>query len=115
MTGVQGSFLKLRKPKHSSDQEEKTMITSRFSYLKTSALIAVIAMTLIPCPRTSAGRRLSQTMPGVADFGNEQRIIGRYRDDLAAYDKETQALGNRARLVSSDLDGVQNRSEDLKR
>jgi len=90
------------------------MIKSRFSHLKLSALIAVFAMTLVPYPRTSAGSRLSPIVTG-ADLGNEQRIIAKYAADLVAYDKQTQALGKRARLVSSDLDDVQNRSEDLKR
>jgi hypothetical protein len=90
------------------------MIKSRFSYLKLSALIAVFAMTLVPYLPTSAGSRLSPIVTG-ADLGSEQRIIARYADDLVAYDKQTQALGKRARLVSSDLDEVQNRSEDLKR
>ena len=90
------------------------MIKSRFSYLKLTALIAVFAMTLVPYLRTSAGSRLSPTVT-VADLGSEQRIIAKYISDLAAYNQETQALGKRARLVSSDLDGVQNRSEDLKR
>ncbi|HZM87364.1 MAG TPA: hypothetical protein VFF31_12635 [Blastocatellia bacterium] len=90
------------------------MIKSRFSHLKLAALIAVFAMTLVPYPRTAAGSRLSPIVTG-ADLGNEQRIIAKYADDLVAYDKQTQALGKRARLVSSDLDDVQNRSEDLKR
>lgn len=90
------------------------MIRSRFSYLKTTALVAVFAMTLIPSPRASAGSRLSPTVTG-ADLSNEQRIIAKYAAELVAYDKQTQALGKRARLVSSDLDEVQNRSEDLKR
>ena len=90
------------------------MIKSRFSYLKLSALIAVFAVTLVPQLRTSAGSRVSPTVTG-ADLRNEQRVITRYVDDLVAYDKETQALGKRARLVSGDLDAVQNRSEDLKR
>ena len=90
------------------------MITSRFSFLKTTALIAVFTMTLVPNLRTSAGSRLSPIVAG-AELGNEQRIIARYINDLVAYDKETQALGKRARLVSNDLDEVQNRSEDLKR
>jgi hypothetical protein len=95
-------------------EEENTMIKSRFSYLKTTALIAVFAMTLVPYLGTPAGSRLSPLVTG-ADLGNEQRIIARYINDLVAYDKETQALGKRARLVSNDLDEVQNRSEDLKR
>jgi ribosome-binding protein aMBF1 (putative translation factor) len=90
------------------------MIKSRFSYLKLSALIAVFAMTLAPYLRTSAGSRLPPIVTG-ADLSNEQRIIAKYADDLAAYDKQTQALGKRARLESSDLDEVQNRSGDLKR
>lgn len=90
------------------------MIKSRFSYSKLSALLAVFAMTLVPYLRTSAVTRLSPIVTG-ADLGNEQRIIARYADDLVAYDKQTEALGKRARLVSSDLDEVQNRSDDLKR
>ena len=82
------------------------MIKSRFSHLKLSALIAVFAMTLVPYPRTSAGSRLSPIVTG-ADLGNEQRIIAKYAADLVAYDKQTQALGKRARLVSSDLDEVE--------
>ena len=90
------------------------MKKTRFSYLKMTALIAVFAMTLVPNLRTSAGSRLAPTVAGT-DLESERRIIARYLDDLAAYDKQTQALGKRARLVSSDLDGLQNRSEDLKR
>lgn len=90
------------------------MIKSRFSYLKMIAAIAVFAMTLVPDLRTSAGTRVSPIVTG-ADLGDEQRIIARYLNDLVAYNKQTQELGKRARLVSSDLDEVQNRSEDLKR
>lgn len=90
------------------------MINSRFSYLKTTALVAVFAMTMVPNLRTSAVSQPSLPVL-TADLSSETRILAKYRDDLVAYNTQTQELGKRGRLVSSDLNDVQNRSEDLKR
>jgi chromosome segregation ATPase len=90
------------------------MFKSRLSYLKTTALVAVFAMTLVPYLHTSATSRSSLTVVST-DLSNEVRILAKYRADLAAYNQQTQDLEKRARLVSSDLNEIQNRSEDLKR
>ena len=88
----------------------------RFSYLRVTAAMAILAVTSIPAIRQSTAKAHPPEVTLVdTDVSNEARIIAKYGDDLSAYHKEAQALGKRARLVSNDLNEVQNRSEDLKR
>ena len=92
------------------------MIKSRFSYWRVTAAMAILALTLIPSIRQSTARAEPSVATGSSlDLANEERILGRYYDDLVSYKKHTLELGKRARLVSTDLDEAQNRSEDLKR
>jgi len=86
----------------------------KFSYLKLMAVAAVLAVALIP----SLGTSTATSQPPLAaldvDISNEYRIIARYADDLVTYDKQAAELGKRARLVNSDFDPLQRKSDDLK-
>jgi hypothetical protein len=92
------------------------MTKSKSSYFKGIAMTAILALTLIPSIRQSNARSQPSVSTGASvDLANEERVLARYFDDLVNYNKRTRELGKRARLVSTDLDEVQNRSEDLKR
>jgi len=93
------------------------MIKSLLNYLKWTpfAVLLAIAFTLSmrsstandqPSPETSAAIRV--------DLANEDRVLGKYLDDLVDYEHECWRIGQRARLVSGDLDVVQRRAFDLK-
>ena len=100
---------------NSSTTKEKEM--NRFSYLKFTAVVAVLAMALVGFMRTSTATNQPLSTPSLApgvDLSNEERALGRYFDDLVAHDKEVATLGKRARLVSTDLDAIQRKSDDLK-
>ncbi len=93
------------------------MNKSGFSYLKLTAVVAVLAMTLIPSMRTSTAK--SQPSPVAtaasgADLVNEERALAKYFDDLVAYHKQAGELAKRASLVKADLDPLQRKSDDLK-
>src|SRR5205823_12524571 len=62
-----------------------------------------------------SSKATNQPAAAGADLRNEERVIAKYYDDLIAYDRQTAELGKRARLVSSDLEAIQSRSDDLKR
>lgn len=91
------------------------MIKSGFSYLKLTAVLAVLAMALVPPMRTSAAR--TQPSPAAtsdANLANEERVIAKFCDDLVAYDKQVAELDKRERLAGTDLDALQRRSDELK-
>lgn len=89
----------------------------RFGYLKLSALVAILATTLIPVTHPSAAKT-QPTHPSLAvtvtDLAPEERVIGKYFDDLVLFDKQSVELGKRARFGSADLDPLQRKSDDLK-
>lgn len=93
------------------------MIKSGFSYLKLAAVVAVLAIALIPSMTTSMAEStppaLVPTVVG-ADLANEKRAIDKYWDDLVAYDQQSATLGKRASFVRADLDPLQRKSDDLK-
>jgi hypothetical protein len=89
------------------------MIKSGFSYLKLAAVVAVLAITLIPSVRPSTATNQPPAATGV-DLANEDRVIAKYFDELVAYDKQTVQLSKRTSLVGADLDPLQRRSDDLK-
>jgi hypothetical protein len=92
------------------------MTKSKFSYFKVTAVMAILALTLVPSIRQSNAKAKPSMETGDSlDLANEHRILAKYYDDLISYNKQTRELGKRARLVSTDLDEAQNRSEDLKR
>ncbi len=89
----------------------------RFSYLKLAAVFAVLAIALIGSIKTSTAT--NQPSPATAaatgaDVANEARVISRYADELAAYDRQVAEAGKRARLVNADFDPLQRKSDDLK-
>jgi hypothetical protein len=91
------------------------MIKTGFSYLKPAAVVAVLAIALVPfMPTSTANNGPSEVAAAGADISSEQRIIARYFDDFVAYDKQATEFGKRARLVSTDLDPLQRKSDDLK-
>jgi hypothetical protein len=92
------------------------MIKTGFSYLKLMAVVAVLAMTLIPSMRTSTAKNQLSPMVNVpgTDLANEERVITRYSDDLINYEVDVQRQAKRAALVSADIDPLQRRSDNLK-
>jgi len=96
------------------------MIKSGFRYLKLTAVVAVLAIALIPSVRPSTAKN-QPPPPATAASGadlvslvNEERALAKYFDDLVAYHKESAQLSAKAKLVSADLDPLQRRSDDLK-
>ncbi|HEV8367156.1 MAG TPA: hypothetical protein VGQ39_04320 [Pyrinomonadaceae bacterium] len=88
------------------------MIRARFSYLKWTAVVAVLVITIIAGVRPSTAT--IQPPPAGTDLVNEERVLAKFFDDLVAYDKETAKLTAKAKLVSADLIPLQRRSDDLK-
>jgi hypothetical protein len=85
--------------------------------LKLTAVVAALAIALISFMRPSTAKSqpaLVANAASGADLANEERVIGKYFDDLVAYDKQSAELGKRARLVSADLEPLQSKSDDLK-
>lgn len=87
------------------------MTKIELNYSSRTPLAVVLLLTI-----TAAGwsRATTATAPAVVDLANEERVINRYSEDLAAYERDLLQLSQRARLVSADLDPVQRKSDDLK-
>jgi hypothetical protein len=91
------------------------MIKTGFRYLKSAAIIAALTMALVPfMPTSMANSGPSELAAAGADISSEQRIIARYFDDFVTYDKQATEFGKRAGLVSTDLDPLLRKSDDLK-
>jgi len=89
----------------------------RFGYLKLAAVFAVLAFALTGFIKTSTATNqppVAITAAPGADVSNEARVISRYADELAAYDRQLGEAGKRARLVAADFDPLQRKSDDLK-
>lgn len=89
----------------------------RFGYRKVMALCAVVALTLVQSAIGFSPAR-STTFTVVGDepnLSNELRALNKYADDFLAYQKECSQLKAKASLLSTDLDPVQRKSDDLKR
>jgi hypothetical protein len=89
----------------------------KVSYLKLSAVVAVLAMTLIPSLHTTTASSQPTTAAAVpinANLTSEEQVIGKYFDDLVTYDKQAAEIGKKARLVTADLDDIERKSNDLK-
>jgi hypothetical protein len=86
----------------------------KLSHLKWPAVIALLALAIIPSAGTSTAT--TPTSPAVdVDLANEYRLISKYADDLVAYDKQVAELNRRARIAHTDVDPLQTKSDDLKR
>lgn len=93
------------------------MIESLFSYIKWTAVVAVLGITIIAGVRQSTATKQpppAVSSPSGADLANEERVLAKYFDDLVAYDTEAAQLSKRASLVSADLDPLKRQSDDLK-
>jgi hypothetical protein len=95
------------------------MIKSGFTYLKLTAVIAVLAITLIPSVRPSTAKNqpllpTAASGPEIVNLVNDERVLAKYFDDLYAYHKQAAQLSKKASLLSADLDPLRRRSDDLK-
>jgi hypothetical protein len=89
----------------------------RISYLKLAAVIAVLALALIPLLHSSTAKNqpaASDTAAPGIDTSREERVIGKYHDDLFAYQIECHQANKRQVLRNVDFDPLQRKSEDLK-
>ena len=87
------------------------MMKSELNYSSWTPLAVVLLLTITVSMGWS--RATTATAPAV-DLANEERVINRYSEDLAAYERDVLQLNQRARLVSADLDPLQRKSDDLK-
>jgi hypothetical protein len=96
------------------------MIKPGYSYLKLTAVVAVLAITLIPYVRPSTAKNnppLLATPASGADLvnlGNEDRAVAKYFDDLFAYHKQSAQLSKKAPLLQADVDPIVRKADDLK-
>lgn len=90
---------------------------NRFSYMKAFVAVAALAIALVPYLRPSIAE--SQPIPAITsvpetDLRNEDRVIGKYFDDLVQYQQECFDAKKRTALRNADIDPLQRKSEDLK-
>jgi len=85
----------------------------RFNHWKLTALVAVLAITLIAGVRPSTATK-QPPLAATADLANEERALAKYFDDLVTYNKQAADIGKKVSLVKADLDPLQRRSDDLK-
>jgi len=93
------------------------MIKSLLRYLKWTPLVAglAIAFTLPMRSSTAHDQPLPEaTAPVRTDLSNEERVLGKYLEDLTTYERECRRIEQRPRIISTDLDGVQRRASELK-
>jgi chaperonin cofactor prefoldin len=91
------------------------MIKSGFSYLKWTAVVAVLALTVIAGVRPStATKQPPATAVSGADLANEERALAKYFDDLVTYNHQTTQLSKKASFTLAEIDPLQRRSDDLK-
>jgi len=87
----------------------------KFRYLRFMAVAAVLAIALVPAMRSSDAKKQPViTAAAGADLANEERVIGKYFDDLVEYQHECWDAKKRQALRSTDLDPLQRKSDDLK-
>src|SRR5439155_24335457 len=84
----------------------------RFNYWKLTALVAVLAITLIAGVRPSTATK-QPPLAATADLANEERALAKYYDDFVAYDTQTAQLGAKASFTLVEVDAVQRKSNDL--
>lgn len=96
-------------------KENVEMNRTKSGYLRIMAVAAVLAVALIPAMRSSDAKKQPPIVaPAGADLANEDRVIGKYFDDLIAYQQECWEAKKRTALRGSDLDPLQRKSDDLK-
>ena len=87
----------------------------RFNYWKLTAVVAVLAITIIAGVRPSTATKQPPLAATPADFSNEERALAKYFDDFVAYDSECAKLGKQAVLEHIHINPIQAKSDDLKR
>jgi hypothetical protein len=93
------------------------MIKSSFSFLKWTPMVALLAMAFtLSMHSSTSGKELLDEVdtPIRVDLTSEERILGKYVDDLVDYEHECRLLGLRPRLASADLNGVERRATELR-
>jgi len=86
---------------------------NKFPYVKLAAVAAVLATAFFGLIRPSTAEIGSPAASG-ADVGSEARVVSNYADDLINYETQSAALGKRSAIVSTDLEPLQRKSDDLK-
>lgn len=95
------------------------MIKSKFSCLKLGAVVAVLAITLIPSVRLSTATNqppvaTAASGADLVNLGNEDRAVAKYFDDLFAYNRECRQLNKKVSLLQADVDPIGRKADDLK-
>lgn len=93
------------------------MVKKIVSYFKWApfALLLALAVTLSMRSSTANDQPAPDTVvPVRTDLASEERVLGKYLEDLTAYEQECRLIGKRARIANSDLESVQRRAADLK-
>jgi hypothetical protein len=93
------------------------MIKSGLNYLKWAPLAAVLALAVVVSMRSSTAKNQPPVANAAvgADFVNEERVIGKYFDDLVQYQQECSQAKKRAVLRNADFEPLQRKSSDLER
>ncbi len=86
----------------------------RFNYWKLTAVVAVLAITIIAGGRPSTATKQPPLAVTPADLSSEERALAKYFDDFVAYDSECAKLGKQAVLEHIHINPVQAKSDDLK-
>src|SRR6266496_3772827 len=89
------------------------MNKSRFSYLKWTAVVAVLGITIVAGVRPSTATKQPPPV-ATADLANEERTLAKYFDDFVAYDQQTTQLGAKASFTLIEVDAIQRKSDDFK-
>ena len=86
------------------------------NYSAWAPLAVVLVMTIVSAMGLSTATTATVTAitPPAVDLNNEERVINRYSEDLAAYERDVLQLNKKATLVGADLDPVSRKSDDLK-
>jgi hypothetical protein len=95
------------------------MIKSGFRYWKLTAVVTVLAITIIAGVRPSTAtkqppRSTAVSGPDLVNLVNEERALAKYFDDLYAYHRQSAQLSKKPSLLSADLDPLQRKSDELK-
>ena len=86
---------------------------NKFGYVKFAAVAAALAIAFFGFMRPSTAEIGSPAAPG-ADIANEARLVTKYADDLVNYETQSADLGKRSAIVSTDIEPLQRKSDDLK-
>jgi len=89
----------------------------KFGYLKWTPIavgLAIAVLLSMPSSKATTQPSASDSEAPGADTSNEERVIGKYVDDLFAYQRECQQAAKRQVLRNADLDPIQQKSDALK-